>query len=441
MTLWGSLSLPLRALRWRLFRNASYLILSSGASVTLGAAFWLVAARYYPEGELGIAAALLLVSAFIAGVANLGLGMGLIRFLPEKADRRDVLTGTLNASLTLSVALALLLGLVYVVGTPLWTPSLTFLRADFLLALVFLLVTAVYAVHPIIDSAFLAFRNARYILARNLLFGLRVPLPLVFAGVLGFMGIFLASGIGGLVAAGVALLVLLPRVIRGYRPRPNLQMGFLRPLASFSLGNKASEIAGILLVTLLPLLIIEVLSPSHAAWFYIAWFLGSALYVIPGAVSMSLFAEGSRPDAAFSRDIPRAIGGTILLMVPAAVLLWVFGSNLLSLFGPNYALEGHELLQWLILASPFVLVNSIYFTLLRVRRRIAPLVIASGFTTGFVLGWSYFLLPTQGIPIVGQAFFAAQALLAGAVAFATLLRYRRDTKESPNSHGRPAGPS
>ncbi len=101
MTSWGSLSLPVRALRWRLFRNASYLILSSGASVTLGAAFWLVAARYYPEGELGIAAALLLVSAFIAGVANLGLGMGLIRFLPEWADRSDVLTGTLTASLTL----------------------------------------------------------------------------------------------------------------------------------------------------------------------------------------------------------------------------------------------------------------------------------------------------------------------------------------------------
>ncbi len=329
----------------------------------------------------------------------------------------------------------------YLVGTPLWTPSLNFLRADLLLALVFLLVTAVYAVHPIIDSAFLAFRNARYILVRNLLFGLRVPLPLVFAGVLGFMGIFLASGLGGLVAAGVALFVLLPRVIRDYRPRPNLSMGFLRPLASFSLGNKASEIAGILLVTLLPLLIIEVLSPSDAAWFYIAWFLGSSLYVIPGAMSMSLFAEGSRPDASFSRDIPRTIGGSVLLMAPAAVLLWVFGSGLLSLFGPNYAVEGHELLQWLILASPFVLVNSIYFTVLRVKRRIAPLVVASGFTTGFVLGWSYFLLPIQGIPIVGQAFFAAQALLAGAVAFATLLRYRRATKGIPTSPGRPSGPS
>ena len=393
--------------------------------MTLGAVFWLVAARNYPEADLGIAAALLLVSAFIAGVANLGLGMGLVRFLPEEATRSDVVRGTLNASLTLSVALALILALIFLAGTPLWTPSLNFLRADFLVALVFLLVTAVYAVHPIIDSAFLAFRRARYILARNLLFGLRVPLLLVFAGVLGFMGIFLASGVGGLIAAGVALFVLLPRVVRHYRPRPNLRMGSLRPLASFSLGNKASEIAGILLITVLPLLIIELLSATDAAWFYITWFLGSSLWVIPGAMSLSLFAEGSRPDAPVSRDIPRAIGGIVVLMAPAAAFLWVFGSSLLSLFGPNYAVEGHELLQWLILASPFVLVNSVYFTLVRLKKRTAPLIVASSFTTGFVLGWSYFLLPIQGITIVGQAFFAAQGLLAGAVLIATLIRHRR----------------
>lgn len=416
------LAVPLRALQGRLFRNAFYLILSTGANVVLGAAFWLVAARYYPEGALGLAAALLLVSAFLAGLANLGFGMGLVRYLPERAHRPDLVSRTLNASLTVSIALALLLAFVYLVGIPLWSPSLGFLRTDFLVALGFLVVTAIFAVHPILDSALLAFRRARYILARNLLLGLRVPLPLLFLGAFGFMGIFLASGLGGLAAAAVAVFVFLPRIVRHYRARPSFRLDSLRPLAVFSLGNKASEIAGILMVTMLPLLIIEMFSTTEAAWFYIAWFVGSSLYVIPGAMSMSLFVEGSRPSAPLSRDIPRTLVGTVALMTPAAAILWIFGDTLLSFFGTNYAVEGYELLQWLVLASPFVLVNSVFFTLVRVKKRTGPLIVGSSFTTAVVLIWSYFLLPTQGIAAVGQAFFGAQGLLAGAVIIVTLFR-------------------
>lgn len=421
-----SLAFPYRAIRWPLFRNAFYLMFSAGASVALGAAFWLVAARAYPESTLGVAAALLLVAGLLAGLANLGLGMGLVRFLPERAERSDFVGRTVNASLTLSAGLALLLALVYVGGIGLWTPSLSFLWADLLFVLAFLVVTALYAVQPLLDSVFLAFRRARYILARNLAFGLRVPLLLL--GVVGVMGIFLASGLGALFAAGLGLFVLLPRLVRRYRPAPDLRFESLRPLATFSLGNKAAEIFGLLMIAVLPLLIIEVRSAAEAAWFYIAWFLGSTLYLIPGSMSLSLFAEGSRPDAALGRDVPRTIGGTLVLLVPAAIILWFLGPTLLSLFGRSYALEGSELLRWLVLASPFVLVNSLYFTMVRVKKRTRPLIVAAGFTTAFVLGWSFLLLPAQGIVTVGQAFLWAQALVSGAVILMVLLQRGKATE-------------
>ena len=410
-----SLAHPFRAFRGRLFRNGVYLILSTATSVVLGAGFWLVVARYYPESDLGLAAAFLLVAAFLAGLANLGLGMGMVRFLPGSDQRSDLAGRTVNASLTLSVALAFIFATVYLVGVPLWTPSLGFLLNDFFVGLTFVLVTAVYAVHPLIDSAFLAFRKAKYILARNLLFGLRVPLPILFAGGLGFLGILLASGLGGLFAAAIALFVFLPHVIHHYRPRPTLGLGTLRPLAIFSLGNKAAEIAGVLMITVLPLLIIEVLSAREAAWFYIAWFVGSAIFVIPGAMSMSLFAEGSRSGAQVSRDIPTTLAGSAALMLPAGAILWFFGDSLLSIFGPSYAIAGFELLRWLVLASPFVLANSLYFTLLRVRKRTAPLIAASAWTTALVLIWSYFLLPLQGIVVVGPALLVAQFVVSGVI--------------------------
>ena len=103
-----------------LFANAGYL---TGVNLVAGLAgflFWSLAARLYQPQEVGVASAIISAVVLLAGVASLGVGAGLIRFLPEARRPRRLL----NSAFTLTTLAALLVAGVYLAGLPLWSPSL-----------------------------------------------------------------------------------------------------------------------------------------------------------------------------------------------------------------------------------------------------------------------------------------------------------------------------
>ena len=73
-----------------LYKNAYYLMANTMANSLLGFAFWMVVARFYSPADVGLASALIAAAGLLASISNLGLGFGLIKFLPsarEKATR------------------------------------------------------------------------------------------------------------------------------------------------------------------------------------------------------------------------------------------------------------------------------------------------------------------------------------------------------------------
>ena len=174
----------------------------------------------------------------------------------------------------------------------------------------------------------------------------------------------------------------------------------------------------------LPIMVVNLLGPEQNAYFYIAWTIGSLLFAIPHAVSRSLFAEGAHFEDELGANVYRSFRFSFLILIPAIVLLLLLGEWLLLLFGVSYSANGLLLLKSLVLSSPLICINTIYFSILRVQDRIMELVIISGFTTIGTLVGSYFIVPMIGITGSGYALLTTQGIIGIYVVFALIKSYR-----------------
>lgn len=177
-------------------------------------------------------------------------------------------------------------------------------------------------------------------------------------------------------------------------------------------------------------MILHFLTPEDNAYYYIVFAIASLLFVIPGAFSTSLFAEGSFKEETFLKNLKKAIKRAYLLLVPGIVFIIIFGKWLLLLFGKEYSTSGHFLLSILTISGIFIVLNSFYITYLRIRLKITELMIITILTALGILGISYLLIqqPTLGITGVGFSYLFTQGIVSGYVGF-SLLRFMR------RSHG------
>ncbi|MEK6838909.1 MAG: hypothetical protein AABY08_04130, partial [Candidatus Thermoplasmatota archaeon] len=315
---------------------------------------------------MGLGATLLSTLLFLSGVATLGLPIGIIRFLPAEQDK----VGLINASLTVSGLVSLVLGLVFLAGLDLWAPALSFLRSDPLFVAAYVLSLVFFAFAGIFDAAFVAARRADYGMIRNTIYSLiRLPFPLAVAAVLGVFGILFSWTVALLVSLVVGAFLLLPRLFPGYRPAPSFRRIRNVGVVGYSLWNQASGIVGTAALSLLPLLILHTPGGAAAtAYFYAAFALASLLYVVPGSFSTALFVEGSHPETDYSRDVRSTVWLSLAFLALGIVGAVLLGRFILGLFGDAYARESYETLILLVLASPIILANTVFTTDLRVAK-------------------------------------------------------------------------
>jgi len=76
----------LHLLRTPLYANAFYLWVNAAGAAVAGFAFWALVARLYDADDVGLGSAALSIVVLLATFSHLGLGMGLIRFLPDSGN-------------------------------------------------------------------------------------------------------------------------------------------------------------------------------------------------------------------------------------------------------------------------------------------------------------------------------------------------------------------
>jgi len=409
----GAGRLPL----WRssLHANSFYLMAANVANAAFGFLFWTAAARLYEPRAVGLAAAAVSAVGLLAMLATLGLDQALVRFVPDGAEPR----GLVNSSLTLGVAVALLLSLGFVAGMGVWSPALLPLRQQPLAAAGLVVAALGATASGLLHSAFLAWKRAGLGLVQSSVFNvIRIVFVLAFAagrdavGLIGAWALGLAAGVTWGATSGLFRGA-------GFRYRPAFQRAAVNEMTHFAFANYAATVLWGAPVFLLPIVVANLAGPAAAAYFYVATAASGLVAMIPWAVSASLFAHGSHDEEQLVRYALESGRAILLLLVPAVALLLLLGDRVLLLFGKAYSAEGTRLLQLMALATLPLAVNFLFFSVRRVRRRMAPVVASTAWILAVTLGLSVLLLPRVGLVGVGVAWLAAQS----SVAIVLVVRY------------------
>lgn len=390
-----------------LYENAYYLIAGSVAAAFLGFVFWMIVARFYSPSEVGLACALISVMGMLTSFSTLGLHIGLIRFLPEERDKR----GMINSCLTMPGICAVALAVVFISGLGFWTPKLLFLRENFFYLLCFIIFTVASSIFLVQKNVFVALRSTKFNLVQRVVWnGLKIAFPIALVS-LGAFGIFSSCGITLCVTVIIGTL-LIRKVQSGYYPLPVIKKHMINDMMHFSFGNYIIEFIGTASIYILPLMVLGILGAETTAYFYIAFTISSMMFMISGAVGMSLFAEGSYEFEKLRTNVIRSMNFMFILLLPLLAIILLFGDKILLLFGKAYSENAFTLLRILALSSIPLVVNELYVGIKRVQKKIKPILYYSILALVLILGVSYLLMPKFGLIGVGIGWLLGQGVIA-----------------------------
>ncbi|MBN1761707.1 MAG: oligosaccharide flippase family protein [Methanomicrobia archaeon] len=403
-----------------LFKNAYFLMLSSVTSAGSGFFFWLIAARFYSAEAVGLASALIAAMGLISTLSLLGFDISLVRFIPERAEKNELI----NSCLTISFFVALALTVIFIAGLGLWSPSLRIIKEHTALLLLFIVFTVLAPLGALqSQGVFVGFRTTKYSLYQTVVTFARLGV-VPFLVAYGAVGIYAASGVTSVLAVGLGLF-LTSRLVSGYKPRPRINRDVIAAVFRFSAGNYIARLFEALPGVVLPLLVVNILGPEKNAYFFIAWATVGLLLVIPGATAKSLLTEGSYSRAELSRNTRRAVKFIALLLGAAIIGIVLLGRYVLWLFGEAYVQNSFEVLAILALGSVPVALNTIYTTIKRVQKELMPVILVSGGTALLTLLGSYLLIQRMGVIGVGIAWVLGNGIVACGVGLVVMKGFRR----------------
>jgi O-antigen/teichoic acid export membrane protein len=398
-----------------LYRTGYYLIIGTGVTSLLGAAFWALAARSYSAHDVGLNATAISAMTLVSGVCSLGLSAVLVRYLPIAGTATRKLISTTYA---VTVTLSLVVGFLIALSSSVWSPSLSFLDSGTWLV-GFALATAATTVFILQDNVLTGLRAAQWIPLENSLFAVaKLVLLIVLAGLLPSSGPFVAWNAPLLLAIVAINWLIYRRLIPADRSFGTLERRTVLRMAASNYAGNLFTLAGTLY---LPVLVANLTSASDAAFFFVPWLFAMSLNLIPVNVTTSLTVEAATDIAALRSLVRRTLVHVMRLLLPLVAITLLAAPLILGIFGPDYADEGTALMRWLAIGAIPAAIVYLAVTIARIEHRGRIVIAAQLVHAVIVIGLSAALLPGMGIEGVGVAFTVSQGLLAVAM-LATVLR-------------------
>lgn len=195
----------------------------------------------------------------------------------------------------------------------------------------------------------------------------------IFAG-FGIIGTFISLSIGLTFSIIMAFILL----HKSWKYLPKFKFDpIIKNIAGYSFGNYIAGTLNSLPRSVLPIIIINIISSEKTGYFYIAFTAANLLYGISQSISSSLLAE-SNDKIKFEHNINRAISFNMLLLIPGSIFFIIFGKFLLGIFNHSYADNATTTLIILSVASvPISLIN-IFNTVRNAQNRVNSTIKMNG---------------------------------------------------------------
>lgn len=399
------------------------LALIAGKLATLGAGFlaWVVAARLFDQGDVGLASGAVSAMMLSVQLALFGAGAAVIVLLPRHRDDPAELldtaltlvaiTGTGCALFFLLVARGLFSELSAVASSPAY-------------AVTFVVMAVAGTLGVLLDQVSTALRRGDQALVRGVVsggvtFGLMVVIP-ALTGAGGALPILIAWAAGNVAPIIVGVLQL-HGTLPLYRFRPRLSMPLATGMTRIGLPNWLLTLTERSPGSILPIVVTELLSPeANAAW-YAAWMMAWVVYVVPIQVGLNLFAEAALNPHEARRAVRTGIATSLAVGVAVAAAAAVAGPLMLRVLGHGYADAGARPLRILLVAVLPVTFVQAHFAVCRARGLLTE-AIATGLVSGAV-GIAGAALIGRGHGLDGMALWWLGVQLTTGAWSAARLRY------------------
>lgn len=399
-------------LRTALFLNTYLLVIMRVFGAATGFLFWAIAARAMSAEEVGLASGAVSAATLFAGIAQLGLGYGLVRHL-SSSERPNAL---LNLAIVVSGALALALALIYLLTLPLSSPVLLPLRATVVSSVVFVALVVSTTTTQLFHWAFLASRRLSFSLWKMLIQSVLAIILLLALWPLmsGYLATATAYMLSTVIGLALCFWPFLPRALPGYRFSLDFKNVPRISFGHYSLANYLADQLQRAPDTILPLVVITWLGPSAGACFFVVWTFGRSMAAWAGSVAESLFAEGAREPAKVAGHARRAVKLGLLLGGGLTTGSIVGARYFLAIYGPDYVEQGVVLLGVVALAAIPSVLLSIFVSLLRIhdRLRAVSTVMTVSVVSGVLLSVAFLQFGLAG---AGVGWLLSQTLIVIAV--------------------------
>lgn len=413
----------------RLVRNAASLVATTGSTAVLGLLFWTLAARHYPDAEVGRATTTIAAATVLGGLSGDYLSAIMIRFLATAGQRTRVVVarayaiGAITGLVVATLFVLAGLGSVYIPDTT--TQKLFFIG-----------MVVLFVVFALQDAVLTGLGRAPAVLVENILFSAaKVVLVLLGVSLLAVNSIILAWVIPAFLAViGVtAYLVLV--VLRGGSEAGSGESTFPQRSAvvSYASAEYVRRLLSSAVSFVLPLLVAHQLGLEQAAYFSVPWLILGVVSIMLSNVSSALVVESERSEQHTTVLLRKAIllgVGAILL---ATVLLLLFAPFALGILGDSYAEHSTGLVRLFALSLPFSAPVALYGTLLWLDRKLWHLTLVQGGASFLTIVGSVLLLGPMGLNGIGVAYLVAEIVVALVCAPFLVRRLRQLSAEGPDS--------
>jgi O-antigen/teichoic acid export membrane protein len=399
-------------LREPLYRNGYALVLSSAATSGLGMVYWIMAAHTYSTETIGLNSAAISAMIFLANMSQLNLMNALNRFLPT-AGRKS--WQMVVYAYMISLVMAVVTSLIFIFGIRIWAPQLGFLSSGPTFILWFIVATMTWCIFVLQDSTLIGLRQASWVPIENILFALaKIGLLIGLATIMPRYGVFVSWTLAVLITILPTNFLIFGWLLPGKTRTLSDQSESITStqVVKYIAGDYFGSLVSLAAISLLPIIIVVQVGASANAYFYLSWTIAYALYLVSRNMGMSLITEAAGDQSKLNLYSYRTFIQTARLLVPLVILIVLAAPNILGLFGKSYSIEGATLLRLLCLSALPNMVTSIYTSVVRVQRRMKPLVLVLTVPYILVIALSYLLMNTYGVVGVGIAWLASQSLVA-----------------------------
>ncbi|OSC62111.1 hypothetical protein B5181_25525, partial [Streptomyces sp. 4F] len=393
-----------------LFKNAYFLMLSTGVSAVLGLGFWLVAARYYSEEAVGQGSAAIAAMRLLASITATTMIGAVVRFVPRAGRATGPLVWRAYAASSVVVALA---AVVFLLTLDLWGASYAPLGTAEAGAL-FVAACVAWALLTLQDGVLTGLRKAEWVPAGNAVFSVgKLILLAVFATTLPVLGIFVSWA----VAIAFSTLPLGWLIFRRLIPRQaaadhDVEPPKVREMGRFLAGDSLGALFSLAMINLLPVMVAVNFSAAENGYFYVAYTVGGTMEFMAINMASSLTAHASHDPRRLADGVRGALRRMTLLLVPVVLFLVAFAPQILAPFDEGYAEHGSTVLRLLAVGALPRIVVELYIGVLRVQGRTGMLAAVQGAMCVLVLGSAAVLFTPAGIAGAGWAVLGGMTVVA-----------------------------